>query len=287
MESRLHEAIDELYAGGPEDFVARRAKIAAELAGQGLMAEAADVKKRRRPSIAAAAVNEVVRSHPDDLHALGAAGDRMHAAQEDALAGRGAADLRAAAKARNELVDRLTEATLAALATTSPQPETYRSAIADTFEAASIDPEARAQLESGALVKELSLRSGLGTQDPQLTAPVPAPAKARAKPKGDAEQARARDVRTDKARADAVADARRAQRDARQAADRDDAAAMRARALADEAARTVEDLDDRLASARRAEREARAASRRADQTARRSAAAFAKATERLHALQDG
>lgn len=86
MDPRLADALEHLYSGSSEDFVARRARLAAELSGQGLKAEAAELEKRRRPSVAAAAVNDVVRSHPDEMHALAAVGDRMRVAQDDALA---------------------------------------------------------------------------------------------------------------------------------------------------------------------------------------------------------
>src|SRR5437899_1934727 len=143
-DSPLERTIDELYRGPADDFVARRAALAAALARDGYRAEAAGLKKLRRPSVAADAVNRVARAHPDDVHALIAAGDRLRQAQEDAVAGRGAADLRAAQKARNAIVERLTELALAALADASPKPESYQSALATTFQAASIDPDARA-----------------------------------------------------------------------------------------------------------------------------------------------
>jgi len=295
MGMSFDEAIDHLYSGTAEEFVARRAKLAAELSRQGKKAEAADIKKRRRPSVAAAAVNAVVRSHPDEIHALGAAGDRMHAAQAAALAGRGAEDLRAASRLRNELVDRLTDATIAVLATSSPQPESYRSAIADTFEAATLDSEARALVESGALVKELSVPSGLSPQD--VDAPLPSkPAKAKptkgraTAPPATASRPNARDdveaARARRAQAKAaLTEARRAEREARRVAERDDAAAMRARAAADEAVRSVAELEEHLATARAAEREARSAARLADQTARTSATRAARATARVEALE--
>lgn len=286
MDAPLDDALEQLYSGPPDTFVARRAALAAELSAKGLKAEAAEIKRRRRPSAAAAAVNDVVRSHPDELHALGIASDRMHAAQADAVAGRGATDLRAATRARKELVDQLTDAAVAALVASSPQPESYRAAIANTFEAATIDPAARVLVESGLLVKELSLPSGLspdaaGVPAPRLSVAQAPKRKERGDPRADARAARAKEAETKAA----IADARRAQHEAQRIADRNDAAAMHARATADEAAGAVVDLEAQLADARRADREARTAARVADQVARASAAQASKATARLDQLE--
>ena len=277
-DSPLERAVDELYDGPSDDFVARRAALAAAFTRDGYRVEAAALKKLRRPTVAADAVNRVARNHPDDVHELAASGDRLRQAQEDAVAGRGAVDLRAAQKARNEIVERLTDLALAVLADSSPQPESYRSALASTFEAASIDPDARASVASGTLVKEIMTTSrGLSTSG-----------------MGEAVVARGSAGGTSTRRAGATAaardsaaitEARRIEREAQRLADRDEAAAMRARALADEAARVVEGLEEAVAVARRSEREARAAARVADRVARDRARAAIKAADRARSLE--
>ena len=58
------DGVDALYAVRPEEFVAARAALVKELKADGQKAEAAQVAKRRRPSVVAWALNQVAREQP-------------------------------------------------------------------------------------------------------------------------------------------------------------------------------------------------------------------------------
>jgi hypothetical protein len=97
------------------------------------------VKKLRKPSVVAWAVNVAARGHPEDVSALLQAGDELRRAQQAAISGGGQAELRAAAQARRAIIASLTDAATSAL---GPRAGPHRDAIASTFEAASVDPGA-------------------------------------------------------------------------------------------------------------------------------------------------
>jgi hypothetical protein len=83
----LDAELDRLYAGPPGDFVARRDDLAKRLRAAKRGDEAAAVKARRRPTVAAVAVNRVAREAPGEIDALLAAGAALRRAQDDAMAG--------------------------------------------------------------------------------------------------------------------------------------------------------------------------------------------------------
>ena len=56
------EVVDQLYGGPPDEFIARRDARAKELRKGGDRAAADAVKKLRKPSVSAAAVNRLARS---------------------------------------------------------------------------------------------------------------------------------------------------------------------------------------------------------------------------------
>src|ERR671933_2786782 len=102
---------DDLYGLALDEFVPERDALAKRLRAEGRREEAAEVKALRKPSVAAWAVNQAVRSQPKAARTLWQAGDALIAAQEDLLAGRGeAAALRAAAEAERVALDELTGA---------------------------------------------------------------------------------------------------------------------------------------------------------------------------------
>src|SRR5438034_1483998 len=88
-----------LYGLPLEEFVPARDALARELRGAGRRDEAAAVAALRKPSVAAWAANQAVRSQPKAARELWAAGDALLAAHEAAVAGRsgGGAALRDAA----------------------------------------------------------------------------------------------------------------------------------------------------------------------------------------------
>src|SRR3954452_8793063 len=98
------EIAEELYGAPLEEFIARRDARAKELRKAGDRAAADAVKKLRKPSVSAAAVNRLARSAPDDVSGLLAAGEALRQAQ---LGGGDRDAIRAAARDEREAVEAL------------------------------------------------------------------------------------------------------------------------------------------------------------------------------------
>jgi hypothetical protein len=160
---------DELYGAPPDEFIARRDARAKELRKAGDRAAADAVKKLRRPSVSAAAVNRLARSAPDEVSALLAAGEALRQAQ---LGGGDRDAIRAAARDEREAVETL----VARAGRLSPSvAEELRS----TLHAAASDDETREQVRRGVLTEA---RSAVGLGGFGMASP-PAPARSK-KPAG-------------------------------------------------------------------------------------------------------
>jgi hypothetical protein len=92
--------IDDLYALPLDGFTQARDVVAAELRKAGKKSEASEVKKLRKPSLAAWAVNQVARAKPDAMEKLFELRQRI----EDSSS---AADMRAASEERTRLISEL------------------------------------------------------------------------------------------------------------------------------------------------------------------------------------
>jgi hypothetical protein len=157
------QAGDELFGLPPEEFVAARDELARRLRREGDAEAAKRVKALRRPPLSAWAVNQLARGRGPGLDALLAAGERLRAAHQAALAGEGAAELRAAARAEREAVAGLVKAAMALLgeaghATT----DATHDRVAATLHAAAANPEAAELVRHGRLTADLD-PSGFGT----------------------------------------------------------------------------------------------------------------------------
>jgi hypothetical protein len=153
------EAVRELYSLPPEEFTAARDRLAADLKEAGEPDHAAAVKKLRKPSIVAWAVNAAARDRPEDIEALRAAGQALRRAQRKALSGGGGEDLRQATDERRVLVQSLAEAGVAAI---GGRGSAHRDSIAATLDAASIDDELGQRLQAGMLEREARPTAGFG-----------------------------------------------------------------------------------------------------------------------------
>jgi hypothetical protein len=147
--------VDDLFAAHPADFVRLRDELAKRLKTDGGKSAAAAVKKLRKPSAVAGAVNRVARSDPQGIADLLDAAVEVRAAQAQAVKGGDAAGLRTASRRWRELVQ-ATAAKAAAVAGAQ-----YRDEAAATIEAASADEELRGLLVAGRLMAALS-PSGFG-----------------------------------------------------------------------------------------------------------------------------
>jgi hypothetical protein len=101
---RVEEITDRLYSLPPEEFTAARNEAVRELRQAGEREQADRVKALRKPSVAAGAVNRLVRSHRSHVEAFLNAAARMRDAQ---FAGKG--DLGSAAQAERLALEKLVE----------------------------------------------------------------------------------------------------------------------------------------------------------------------------------
>jgi hypothetical protein len=150
------QAGDELFGLPPEEFVAARDDLARRLKREGDAEAAARVKALRRPPLSAWAVNRLAREQATALDPLLAAGERLRAAHQAALAGEGPAELRTAAKAEREAVAGLVETALELLrAAGHPATDATRDRVAATLHAAAASPEAAELVRHGRLTADL------------------------------------------------------------------------------------------------------------------------------------
>jgi hypothetical protein len=149
----LEAELDDLYAAPPEDFTSARNDLARRLKQAGQNAVAARVKELRKPTVALWAVNQLARANPKGVRALLDAGDRLRAAQQQALGGGESTELRAATAEERKLLRELTQQGEALLRDAGRSSAAER--IARVLRAAAVDPDARELLAQGRLSEEL------------------------------------------------------------------------------------------------------------------------------------
>ncbi|MEA2186201.1 MAG: hypothetical protein QOK16_1212 [Solirubrobacteraceae bacterium] len=260
---------DDLYGLALERFVPERTSLARALRADGRRDEAAAVAGARKPSVAAWAVNQLVRSQGPAVKELFDAGDALRQAQAELLAGRGdGGALRAARERERVAVDGLVDSARGLLTSQGHElsPATL-DRVLDTLHAAALDDSAREQVRAGRLERELRHAGlGLGEAEAAATTTPPPPPASVPRPKRDAGKAGAksqRDERDEETR-------RRAAEAAR--AEREHAAALKAARSAETTAR------------RRAQRTARAL-RAAEERREHAAQALDEADETLAAAR--
>jgi hypothetical protein len=242
--------VRELYGVPPDRFIEARDKLASELRAAGQDDEAAVVKKLKKPSVVAWAVNAAARDAPDEVDELLESGEELRRAQRKALSKAGTDDLFTATEARRQATRSLADRAVEAL---GARGATHRDRIVATLEAASIDRELGQRLRDGTLERDAQPTSGFGAIEGFEVL------------EGGAERAPAESVEARRERAREAKEAERAairaERAAEQAASR--AADLRAKATAAEsAARDAETDAKRLAD------EAKTARKRADRASK-------------------
>ena len=254
----LEAEVDVLYEREPDAFVAARDDLVRRLRSAGRRDDAASVKRLRRPTVAAWALNQLSRRRREDVQRLIRHGDELRRVQEELLVGRGRDQLRAATSARRATLDELADATLTLLSEGGRTGvEAHRDDVLSSLEAASLEPEAGAALLQGRLTTGLTPTAGFdllgapsgaasGRQD-VTAAPEPGtrPGAGSAATDAAAHQARLAEARQVAADARDLAERRRTE--AGEVAE----TAARARRLAREAEQEVERLARELESARR------------------------------------
>jgi hypothetical protein len=217
------EVVEELYAAPPDEFVARRDALAKELRTGGDRDAADAVKKLRRPSVAAAAVNRLARDSADDVEALLAAGEALRQAQ---LGGGDRNAIRSAAHDERDAVEELVGKA------GKLSPATVEE-VRQTLHAAATDEETRELVRRGVLT-EARRAAGFGG-----FSAVETPATAPPKKDSGAEQRR-KEAERKRAARERVKEARAALREAEKALQRAERAADGARV---EVERRREDLE--------------------------------------------
>ncbi len=150
-------ALDELYRGPPEDFVAGRDKLASELRAAGDRDEAQRIKKLRRPTAAASLLNRVALGSPARLREFASAVEELASAQERMIAGEddGAAQWRAAAaRERDAAAAVVEEAGRMARDAGRDASERALEQAGETLTAATGDPGLRGRVLAGRLERE-------------------------------------------------------------------------------------------------------------------------------------
>lgn len=176
------DAIDRLYGLALEEFIPARDALSRELRDAGRRGEAAVVKGLSKPTVAAWAVNQAVRSQPPAARELWEAGDTLAAAQAAVLSGKGSgADLREAAERERAALDPLVDAARGLLTSSGGDlSETTIDRVRSTLQAAAIDPDARDEVAAGRATRERAPRGVFGG-DEGVAAPAPAKAGGTAK----------------------------------------------------------------------------------------------------------
>ena len=255
----LESAVEELYAGSPDDFIEHRLALVGEARAAKDRALATAIGALRRPTRSAWLVNLYARQAPDELAKLLDLGEALQTAQRQ-LSG---PDLRRLSADRSKA---LTAAARRAVDLGHDHgydaPEAARLEVSQTLQAALADPEVAAQVRAGT-VTQAQAYGGFGPF--ALVAPTPVPEQAEpeqaapeqaAPEQAEDEQAEARRVearRVEARRVEAGGRLEAAEAALSTAAEEAETATTRADELADR----VEVLRAEIAEAEQSEAEAR------------------------------
>lgn len=257
----VQDAIDELYAIDPDEFMERRTALATQARSTD-KAAAKSITALRKPTRSAYALNRLVRSDPDAAQRLADLGEQLVAAQ-DSLDG---PRMRELSTLRRGLVEELADEAFGAAEVRSAPPA-LRDEVVSTLNAAVADQSVVGQLRTGTLLRSARW-DGFGfASPPELSVVRPAPPSkpraeppARAKPKASdrrtgatgAARAEARELAQTRAKDTAIDTAKGVAKEAKAAAKAEE---QRRRTGLAQAQRTVREADTGLAKATKAEDE--------------------------------
>jgi hypothetical protein len=256
----------DLYGLPLERFIAERNALAKELRAGGSGDEAARIAAMRKPSLAAWAVNQLVRTQRRAVAALLDAGDALQKSQSDLIAVRGdPLALRDAGKRERASVAELVEAARGLLSSDGHElAPAMLGRVSDTLHAAALDEHARAQVQDGCLHREL--RHIGFVVDEAIRSEAPRSSSA-GKPRGSRKSAKVdserRPARAERERSERQKEAHRAEAQSRRLAERADRELKRAQERRDRAADSLAGAEAALADARERADEAAAAYQRA------------------------
>ena len=261
-------AIDHLYALPLDEFTAARDELARRLRRDGDGDAGAEVKRLRKPSVAAWALNQVRRSNPGQTDKLIEAGRRLREGQERLLAGGGREPFQRAAADERRLVGELAREAEGELAAAGRSVSAaVQEKVRATLHAVASDPKAREGLATGRLVRDHEA-SGLGPPAAPAPSSGAGAGRRRREPSAKAaaalerrarrleerlERARERQRELDEKSAEAGGRLREARREAQRAAaalKRAEATEKRMRERAEAAAEAVLELERELTATR-------------------------------------
>jgi hypothetical protein len=162
----------DLYGLPLDRFVPERTALAKALRKEGRRQEADDVAALRKPSVAAWAVNQLVRTQGRAIARLYDAGDAAQQAQAQLISGRADGKaLRDSIARERAAVGELVDNARGLLSSEGHElTPAMLERVSETFHAAALDKDARAQVKDGCLHRELR-RVGLGTGGEVAPAP--------------------------------------------------------------------------------------------------------------------
>jgi hypothetical protein len=158
----IEREVRELYRGAPERFIAARDALVKRLRDEGHDGEAVDVKKLRRPTVPAWALDRLADEAPDAIAELLEAGAELASAQRATLSGRDPRALRQAATRRRDAIARLSLIAAGVLRDAGRSPDPHLEDIRGTLEAASVDQAVAGRLRTGTLDRTVRPPSGFG-----------------------------------------------------------------------------------------------------------------------------
>ncbi|WP_063058758.1 hypothetical protein [Nocardia sienata] len=279
----LGEVAADLYGLMPAEFVAARDARAGAAKESGDRELAAAITALRKPTVAAWAVNTLVRAAPREVDALLRLGAELRTAQRQ-LSG---ARLRELTRQRRQVVDALAErAGEVAADQGRPVSESVLRQVSETLTAALADSDIAERVRSGTLAAAESY-AGFGPVEPDLTVvraePKAARTEARRKKKPAeptaAERARRERAETDRRRAQE--ELRAAETAAREALDVVEQQARRAAGHLEATTARLAELRDELDAAQDRHRFARNADRAAREAVRAATAELERVRRRM------
>ena len=279
----LEQVADELYGLPPGEFTEARDALVKRLRADKERDLANQVKGLRRPTVAAWALNQLVRNRRKDVGALLAAGEELREAQEQLVGGGDRSAFQRAAAKERELVAKLARdaASLAAEAGVGSS-QGLEEKLISTLHAAALDEETAAELGAGRVLREHQAVAGFGggfDVAPAPSKPAPKRAKQAKPPKEDAakkERVAAAEAKAREELSAARLEERKAGRERDTAAKAAARAAERARKAEERAAETARRLDEAREELEEAQDQERAATERHESAVAAVAAAEKK-----------
>ncbi|MDQ3932962.1 MAG: hypothetical protein M3252_09025 [Actinomycetota bacterium] len=146
--------VKDLYAGPLEEFVERRNALSRALRAAGEREAADEVRALRKPSVAAWALNQLVRRRAREVERFLTVADRLRDVQRRALdSDTSRWELRATSSDYRDAMEELGRHAAAILEEVGSSAGAHRAEVTASLQAAAVDDEARRQLRAGTLAR--------------------------------------------------------------------------------------------------------------------------------------